>query len=292
MACNVRVCCRFRPANKIELKMKSHKIVAKVASDCKSVTIGSSKKQKTFNFDYIFPSGSNQETVFNYSGLPLIDQIMAGYNCTLFAYGQTGSGKTYSMEGILGDGGTPNEHEGLIPRMVREIFRKILEEESTQFEYTLRVSFVEIYNEKLRDLLQPNGPELKIREKQTGAKGVYIENVHAPFVASPEEVFDHLTNGHVNRSVASTRMNEHSSRSHAVFMLQLDARNTETGSSKASKLMLVDLAGSEKLRKTHATGQTLKEAQQINRSLMVLGLVINSLVEGKKHVPYRDSKLK
>ena len=113
-----------------------------------------------------------------------------------------------------------------------------------------------------------------LSEKSSGAKGVYIENVHAPFVASPEEVFDHLHNGHVNRSVASTRMNEHSSRSHAVFMLQLDARNTETGSSKASKLMLVDLAGSEKVRKTNATGQTLKEAKQINKSLMVCTLWI------------------
>eukprot|EP01083_Nonionella_stella_P123589 372429_1 len=113
MACNVRVCCRFRPANKIELKMKSHKIVAKVASDCKSVTIGSSKKQKTFNFDYIFPSGSNQETVFNYSGLPLIDQIMAGYNCTLFAYGQTGSGKTHTLIGK-----PQQDVKGILPLML------------------------------------------------------------------------------------------------------------------------------------------------------------------------------
>eukprot|EP01084_Bolivina_argentea_P227690 384573_1 len=289
---NIRVCCRFRPPNKIELKSKGHKLVAKCSSDCKSVTIGtSSRKMKTFNFDYIFPSGSNQETVFNYSGLPLIDEVMRGYNCTLFAYGQTGSGKTYSMEGIIDPSGADRINEGLIPRMVRTLFDRILDDNSANFEYTLRVSFVEIYNEKLRDLLQPNGPDLKIREKQTGAKGVYIENVFAPFVASPEEVFDHLTNGHVNRSVASTRMNEHSSRSHAIFMLQLDARNTETGSSKASKLMLVDLAGSEKVKKTQATGQTLKEAKQINKSLMVLGLVINSLVEKKKHVPYRDSKL-
>eukprot|EP00484_Ammonia_sp_Unknown_P030350 CAMPEP_0197036352 /NCGR_PEP_ID=MMETSP1384-20130603/13886_1 /TAXON_ID=29189 /ORGANISM="Ammonia sp." /LENGTH=772 /DNA_ID=CAMNT_0042466525 /DNA_START=81 /DNA_END=2399 /DNA_ORIENTATION=+ len=288
---NVRVCCRFRPVNKIETAQKGHKIVVQVASNNQGVVVGSGKKQKSFQFDYIFPPDSQQKDVFTYAAAPLVDQVLAGYNCTLFAYGQTGSGKTYSMEGKIeteGDGGV---HEGLIPRMVRAIFDRILNDDNTEFEYTLRVSFVEIYNERLRDLLQPNGAELKIREKTTGARGVYIENVHAPFVASPEEVFDHLTNGHVNRSVASTRMNEHSSRSHAVFMLQLEARNTETGSSKASKLMLVDLAGSEKVRKTNATGQTLKEAQQINKSLMVLGLVINSLVENKKHVPYRDSKL-
>lgn len=159
---NIRVCCRFRPPNKIESKSKGHKIVVKVHNDCKSVTVGSSKKQKHFNFDYIFPSGSTQETVFNYSALPLVDQVMAGYNCTLFAYGQTGSGKTYSMEGIIGDPQN-RQHEGLIPRMVRTIFDRILNEDDTEFEYTLRVSFVEIYNEKLRDLLQPNGPELKIR---------------------------------------------------------------------------------------------------------------------------------
>ena len=156
---NVRVCCRFRPVNKIEQKSKGHKIVAKVHNDCKSVTIGSSKKAKHFQMDYVFPPDCTQETVFNYSGLPLVDQVMAGYNCTLFAYGQTGSGKTYSMEGIIGD----PTNEGLIPRMVRTLFTRILSDESTEFEYTLRVSFVEIYNEKLRDLLQPNGPDLKIR---------------------------------------------------------------------------------------------------------------------------------
>ena len=159
---NIKVCCRFRPPNKIELKSKGHKIVAKVGNDCKSVQVGSGKKSKHFNFDYIFPSNSTQETVFNYSALPLVDQVMAGYNCTLFAYGQTGSGKTYTMEGVIGDPAS-NVHEGLIPRMVRTIFDRILNESSTQYEYTLRVSFVEIYNEKLRDLLQPNGPALKIR---------------------------------------------------------------------------------------------------------------------------------
>ena len=170
---NIRVCCRFRPVNKIEKAQKGHKIVAKVGSDCKSVTIGSSKRQKSFNFDYIFPSGSDQATVFNYVALPLVNEVLAGYNCTLFAYGQTGSGKTYSMEGVIKDGNDRSE-EGLIPRMVRELFDRIISEESSKFEYTLRVSFVEIYNEKLRDLLQPNGPDLKIRYK------VHIQSITNP----------------------------------------------------------------------------------------------------------------
>ena len=176
MSDNIRVCCRFRPPNKIELKSKGHKIVTKVASDCQTVTCGSGKKEKRFTLDYIFPSNSTQETVFNYSVLPMVDSVMAGYNCTLFAYGQTGSGKTYSMEGVID--GDDRTHEGLIPRMVREVFNRILntDEDSVEFEYTIRVSFVEIYNEKLKDLLNPGGKELKIRFVLRICEHVYTQN--------------------------------------------------------------------------------------------------------------------
>jgi len=227
---NIRVCCRFRPINKIEQSTGKDQLVAKVGSDCETVYIGE-KKPKQFMFDRVFPPDTEQSIVFQYAALPLVDAIFEGYNCTLFAYGQTGSGKTFSMEGVVGD----IELEGLIPRMVRTIFDRI-ESGGTQFaniEFTVRVSYVEIYNEKLRDLLNPDGEVLKIRDKQKqGDAGVYIENVHAPFVASPIEVFKYLDEGHINRSVAATRMNEYSSRSHAVFMLQLDQLNTHNQAKK------------------------------------------------------------
>jgi len=261
MSDNIKVCLRFRPVNKIEQSSgdDASKIVIKVSNDSKSVQL-LSDNTKTFTFDHVFPSDSTQEIVFQYAAAPLIDAVLAGYNCTLFAYGQTGSGKTHTMEGNIGI----EQDEGLMPRMIRLIFQKILGDTSNEFESTVRVSFIEIYNESLRDLLNPDGENLQIRDydKSTN-EGVYIENVFTPYVASPEEVFKHLSNGHAHRSVAATRMNEHSSRSHAVFILQLDQVNIATQSKRSSKLMMVDLAGSEKVRKTNTTGQILKEAQQV-----------------------------
>jgi len=282
---SIKVAVRFRPPNKLERGRSDFGRVIEILNT-KTLKINTGKKTRDFTFDYVFGENTEQTQVFQRIGVPLVSSVLDGYNCTLFAYGQTGSGKTYSMEGDLQN----DKHQGLLPRITREIFDRIQDSTDTSVEYTCRVSYIEIYNEKFKDLLNPRNTDIRVRE-QKGKDGVYMENVEQPFVASPYEVFAKLMEGQLNRSVASTRMNEHSSRSHAVFMLKITQKSIQTGSLKNSKLMMVDLAGSEKVRKTNATGQTLKEAQQINKSLMCLGLVMNCLVEGKKHIPYRDSKL-
>jgi len=286
MAGNVKVCARFRPPNKFERK-KGSKLVVKVTSDHIGVVVKDTEnshhsKGKTFSFDRVFDTDSTQEEVYKYSAYPLVEQVLKGYNVTMFAYGQTGSGKTYTMEGVP-------DSQGIIPRMVEHVFDTIMGEEMEMYQYFVRVSYVEIYNEKIRDLLEPANQDLRVREHRD--KGVYIEDASMPYVGDPEEVLQLMAQGHLNRAVTSTGMNDTSSRSHAVFMLALEQKNVETDAKKKSKLMLVDLAGSEKVRKTGATGKVMKEAQNINRSLSCLGMVINCLTTGKSHIPYRDSKL-
>ena len=248
--------CRFRPVNKVERNSggDGSKIVASVHANCKGVTVGlSGKKQKTFYFDYVFPPTSSQSTVFEHGALPLVDSVFRGYNCTLFAYGQTGSGKTFTMEGEIGD----RDLEGLIPRMVRALFDQIASDDGAGHEFSIKVSYVEIYNEQVNDLLDPTKRNLHIQGDSSDGFGVSIKNVTEAYVSEPRDVFAQLHNGYVNRSVASTNMNQDSSRSHAVFTLKLEMKKPD-GSLRKSKLMMVDLAGSEKVRKTNATGQTLK----------------------------------
>jgi len=278
----VKVCARFRPPNRIEKGKKQDKIVVFCTEDNKGiqVQVGANQK-KMFAFDRIFMPGCSQEEVYQYSGAELVDEVMNGFNITMFAYGQTGSGKTFSMEGT-------EEYPGIIPRMIDHLFDSILDFDEA-FEFLVRVTYVEIYNEKIRDLLEPVNSDCKVREHKE--KGVYIEDAAKPYVGSPEEVLMMMESGQANRAVTATGMNAESSRSHAVFMCMVEQRNTETDTKKVSKLMLVDLAGSEKVRKSAASGQTLTEAKNINRSLSCLGLVISSLTSGKGHIPYRDSKL-
>jgi len=278
------VCARYRPPNRFEKKHGS-KIVIKVTEDHIGVVVKDPEKRgkgKTFVFDRVFDIDSTQEEVYKYSADPLVEQVLKGFNVTMFAYGQTGSGKTYTMEGVP-------ESQGIIPRMVEHVFDAIMGEEMDMYQYFVRVSYVEIYNEKIRDLLEPANQDLRVREHRD--KGVYIEDASMPYVGDPEEVLQLMAQGHLNRAVTATGMNDTSSRSHAVFMLALEQKNVETDAKKKSKLMLVDLAGSEKVRKTGVVGKAMKEAQNINRSLSCLGMVISCLTTGKTHIPYRDSKL-
>merc|ERR1719193_1103218 len=156
-------------------------------------------------------------------------------------------------------------------------------------EFVVKVSYIEIYCEKIRDLLDVGNNDLKIRDSK--AQGIHIQGVTSPFVGSSDEIMGLMEDGADNRACASTRMNETSSRSHAVFIFRLIGTNKATQTKKMSKLMMVDLAGSEKTRKTQATGQRLDEAKQINKSLSTLGQVISALTTGKGHIPYRNSKL-
>src|SRR3989338_3738136 len=184
------------------------------------------------------------------------------------------------------------EHEelkGIVPRMIGAIF-DIVGAAPEDIEFLVKVSYIEIYMERIRDLLDPERDNLGVREDNE--KGVYVEGCVEVYVSQPNDVMEVLRTGAGNRVVASTRMNQDSSRSHSVFILTVMQKNLKSGSSINGKLYFVDLAGSEKVGKTGASGQTLKEAQTINKSLSALGNVINALTDGKsKHVPYRDSKL-
>jgi kinesin family member 5 len=229
---------------------------------------------------------SRQSDVFDYSIRPTVDDILNGYNGTVFAYGQTGAGKSYTMMGTDID---DDVGKGVIPRIVEQIFASIMASPSS-IEYTVRVSYMEIYMERIRDLLVPQNDNLPVHEEKN--KGVYVKGLLEVYVASVEEVLEVMRRGGSARAVSATNMNAESSRSHSIFVITVTQKNVETGSMKSGQLFLVDLAGSEKVGKTGASGQTLEEAKKINKSLSALGMVINALTDSKiSHVPYRDSKL-
>lgn len=234
----------------------------------------------------MFDTDCKQADIFNFSIKPTVDDILNGYNGTVFAYGQTGSGKSYTMMGTSID---DEEGRGVTPRIVEQIFASILSSQAN-IEYTVRVSYMEIYMERIRDLLAPQNDNLPVHEEKN--RGVYVKGLLEIYVSSVQEVFEVMRRGGNARAVAATNMNQESSRSHSIFVITITQKNVETGSAKSGQLFLVDLAGSEKVGKTGASGQTLEEAKKINKSLSALGMVINSLTDGKSsHVPYRDSKL-
>ncbi len=246
----------------------------------------SREAQGSFTFDRVFDMSCKQADIFNFSIKPTVDDILNGYNGTVFAYGQTGAGKSYSMMGTNID---DEEGKGVIPRIVEQIFTNILSS-AANIEYTVRVSYMEIYMERIRDLLAPQNDNLPVHEEKN--RGVYVKGLLEIYVSSVQEVFEVMRRGGNARAVAATNMNQESSRSHSIFVITITQKNVETGSAKSGQLFLVDLAGSEKVGKTGASGQTLEEAKKINKSLSALGMVINSLTDGKSsHIPYRDSKL-
>lgn len=190
---------------------------------------------------------------------------------------------------MLGEDLDNEEERGVIPRMVKGFFDTIADQPE-DIEFSIKVSFLEIYNEKIKDLLDPKKNNLKIHETKQG--GIYVKDMTESYVGNEDEVYAILKIGNENRSIGCTNMNKQSSRSHSVFILQVEQKNLTDFSQKTGKIYLVDLAGSERISKTGAEGQTLTEAQNINKSLAALGGVINALTDGKaSHVPYRDSKL-
>ena len=281
----IKVVARFRPQNRIEREANSEQIVSFPSQE--GLTLTSKDASSAFTFDRVFPTNTAQHDVFDYSIRGTVDDVLAGYNGTVFAYGQTGSGKTYTMMGAgeIGD----QEAKGIIPRIVEQIFHSIMSSDGS-VEFTVKVSYMEIYMEKIRDLLVPTNDNLPVHEDK--ARGVYVKGLHEFYVGSVEEVYEILERGGAARMVAATNMNQESSRSHSIFVIEVAQKNVETGSAKSGRLFLVDLAGSEKVGKTGASGQTLEEAKKINKSLTSLGMVINALSDGKSsHIPYRDSKL-
>ncbi|KAJ7285812.1 kinesin heavy chain [Mycena rebaudengoi] len=290
---NIKVVCRFRPTNAIEAR-EGGEIVATFNDDLTTVQMrsnaaGSGPEKDGFTFDRVFPMGTKQHEVFDYGVkeyVPHYTHVLDGYNGTVFAYGQTGSGKTFTMMGADIDS---DELRGIIPRITEQIFQSIVESDA-HLEYLVKVSYMEIYLEKIRDLLAPQNDNLQVHEDK--AKGVYVKNLSDYYVSSAREVYEIMRTGGNARMVSSTNMNAESSRSHSIFLISINQRNTETGAQKTGNLYLVDLAGSEKVGKTGASGQTLEEAKKINKSLSALGMVINALTDSKvKYIPYRDSKL-
>ncbi|OAL35952.1 hypothetical protein AYO20_04858 [Fonsecaea nubica] len=256
--------------------------------------------QRTFKFDKSYwsfnkadPNYAGQDNLFNDLGVPLLDNAFQGYNNCIFAYGQTGSGKSYSMMGY-------GDEAGVIPRICREMFERINGLQSDpHLTCTVEVSYLEIYNERVRDLLNP-ATKGNLRVREHPSTGPYVEDLAKLAVRSFSEIENLMDEGNKARTVAATNMNETSSRSHAVFTLTLTQKRhdaeTSMDTEKVAKISLVDLAGSERATSTGATGARLKEGAEINRSLSTLGRVIAALADlssGKKSlkVPYRDSVL-
>ncbi|XP_034442764.1 kinesin heavy chain isoform X3 [Hippoglossus hippoglossus] len=277
--CNIKVLCRFRPMNQSE-NIRGDKFIPIFQGE-DTVILGG----KTYVFDQVFPTNTTQEQVYNTCAKQIVRDVLGGYNGTIFAYGQTSSGKTHTMEGNLHN----PQGMGIIPRIAQDIFEHIFAMDEN-LEFHIKVSYFEIYLDKIRDLLDVTKTNLSVHEDKYRVP--YVKGCTERFVTSPEEVMDVIDEGKASRHVAVTNMNEHSSRSHSIFLINIKQENVETEQKLSGKLYLVDLAGSEKVSKTGAEGSVLDEAKNINKSLSALGNVISALAEGtKSHVPYRDSKM-
>eukprot|EP00117_Sycon_ciliatum_P046007 scpid28833/ scgid5520/ Kinesin heavy chain len=282
--CSVRVVCRYRPHNKIEEAQGGQQV-------CSFPSDGSvNQNGRVYQFDRVFNTSTTQTGLYCEAARPIVQDVLKGCNGTMFAYGQTSSGKTHTMEGVLGS----EELCGVIPRIVEDIFNHIqhMDPGDEMVEnFFIKVSYFEIYMEKIRDLLNTSKTNLSIHEDKN--RSPYVKDLTERYVASPQEVFEIIEEGKSNRHVAATNMNLHSSRSHSI--LSISVRQSFGGDKRTlnGKLYLVDLAGSENVGKTGASGMTFEEAKMINKSLSALGNVISALTEGKgrTHVPYRDSKL-
>jgi kinesin family member 1 len=309
---NIKVVVRVRPFNNRELErqakcivqMKGTQTVLHPPPEAEDRLRKTGKDgaggNRTFKFDKSYWSFdktdqnyAGQDNLHNDLGVPLLDNAFQGYNNCIFAYGQTGSGKSYSMMGY-------GEEAGVIPKICRDMFDRIGGLQSDpHLTCTVEVSYLEIYNERVRDLLNP-ATKGNLRVREHPSTGPYVEDLAKLAVRSFSEIENLMDEGNKARTVAATNMNETSSRSHAVFTLTLTQKrhDTETNmdTEKVAKISLVDLAGSERATSTGATGARLKEGAEINRSLSTLGRVIAALADlssGKKglKVPYRDSVL-
>ncbi len=265
-------------------------------------------EEKLFTFDNSFWSHNTrdehyatQENVYNCLGEEFLDHNFEGYHTCIFAYGQTGSGKSYTMMG------TPDQ-PGLIPRTCEDLFQRIEANESANISYSVRVSYFEVYNEHVRDLFQPKtDPPQYLKIRESPVEGPYVKDLTEIQVKNYGEILKYMRMGDSSRTVASTKMNDTSSRSHAVFTIMLKQihhdYHTDETTERLARIRLVDLAGSERPKATEATGQRLREGGNINKSLSTLGRVIAALAEPKHGrmqnkqrmnrdiVPYRDSIL-
>eukprot|EP00873_Tetraselmis_striata_P027928 jgi/Tetstr1/448192/TSEL_035483.t1 len=290
----INVICRCRPPNAQEKAARSHQTI-ETSEDSSEVTIyqniAGKQLDRTYKFDKVFGPSSGQADVYDGAISPIVNEVLEGFNCTVFAYGQTGTGKTHTMEGgdrQSVDGCDLSDVAGVIPRSIKEVFDRL---ESNALEYSVKVTFMELYNEELTDLLSVGESKLKLLE---GRAGVVVQGLEEAIVKNSTEIYSVLDRGSAKRRTAATLLNKVSSRSHSIFTITIHMKeSTPEGEEviKIGKLNLVDLAGSENISRSGAKDGRAREAGNINQSLLTLGRVINALVEHQGHVPYRDSKL-
>uniref|UniRef100_UPI00398F60DB kinesin-like protein KIF1B isoform X14 n=1 Tax=Pristiophorus japonicus TaxID=55135 RepID=UPI00398F60DB len=301
---SVKVAVRVRPFNSREIG-KDSKCIIQMQGNTTSIVNPKNPKEspKTFSFDYSYwshtsaedPSFASQCQVYNDIGKEMLQHSFEGYNVCIFAYGQTGAGKSYTMMGKQ-----DKDHQGIIPQLCEDLFEKIDDNSNSDISYSVEVSYMEIYCERVRDLLNPKTKgNLRVREHPL--LGPYVEDLSKLAVISYTDIADLMDAGNKARTVAATNMNETSSRSHAVFTIIFTQKRhdveTDLCTEKVSKISLVDLAGSERADSTGAKGMRLKEGANINKSLTTLGKVISALAEVSKKkkksdfIPYRDSVL-
>eukprot|EP01013_Petalomonas_cantuscygni_P009422 TRINITY_DN22245_c0_g1_i1.p1 TRINITY_DN22245_c0_g1~~TRINITY_DN22245_c0_g1_i1.p1 ORF type:complete len:673 (+),score=138.38 TRINITY_DN22245_c0_g1_i1:195-2213(+) len=298
----VRVAVRVRPTNRAD----GDRPEVVVQGDPKSGEVLLSTKQrdrpKSYMYDHVFTG--DQKVVYESVGRPMLEDGYLGYNTCLFAYGQTGSGKTYSIQGEVTTHGGVTPHSGILPRFTADMLelQRMREEQDPELSVKIQMSYLEIYNEKIRDLTAPRErgrepPALEIREaRENGKQKVYVDGLHKHTVTSLDRIQQLITIGNSHRQTSETNMNEMSSRSHAIvqfYVMQTYDPPSVEKPNLESTLSLVDLAGSERQSKTGAEGQRFAESRAINQSLLMLGRALNAFAEGgaSTHVPLRDSKL-
>jgi hypothetical protein len=288
----VKVCIRIRPMNNKENQENEEEIVT-CDSERGEIYLRNpedQKKQMLFTFDNVFGKNSTQQSIFDTCGKSIVESLLSGFNCTIFAYGQTGTGKTYTMDGIEG---RPDKL-GIIPRSFSQIFSTI-KNSPENVDYLVRASMYELYNEELIDSFNKSEKKEKLEIHEDPKSGFYVKNLSILNIKEEKELLELLSYGKSTRKVRATAMNDYSSRSHSIFTIIVESSEIDqsTGQThfKIGKLNLVDLAGSEKQKQTKTSDDGLKEGININLSLTTLGNVINLLVKGSPHVPYRNSKL-
>ncbi|KAM0466893.1 hypothetical protein ACHAPV_000403 [Trichoderma viride] len=296
---NINVVVRCRGRSQREVKENSAVVVNSdgVKGQMIELSMGANAlSNKTYSFDRVFSPAADQAMVFDDTVKPILEEMLAGYNCTIFAYGQTGTGKTYTMSGDMSDTlGMLSDEAGIIPRVLQQLFNK-LEVDGT--DSCVKCSFIELYNEELRDLLSTDeGAKLKIYDdaSRKGHATTLVQGMEEKHIKNAAEGIKVLQEGSLKRQVAATKCNDLSSRGHTIFTITAYVKKTNDQGAEelvsAGKLNLVDLAGSENIQRSGAENKRAVEAGLINKSLLTLGRVINALVDRSPHIPYRESKL-
>ncbi|ONK62329.1 uncharacterized protein A4U43_C07F2770 [Asparagus officinalis] len=290
----------FRPLSDEENRVNVQKVLSCNEQRKEVVVLLNKQAEKTFTFDKVFGPKALQRSIYDHAVSPIVKDVLEGFNCTVFAYGQTGTGKTYTMEGGMNSkGGELSVEAGVIPRAIHHIFDTL---EARKADYSVKVTFLELYNEEIIDLFALEDHNRYVEDKmkkpislmEDGKGGAVIRGLVEEVVYSANEIYNLLQRGSAKRRTADTILNKQSSRSHSVFSITINVKEAIIGNDeliKCGRLNLVDLAGSENISRSGARESQVREAGEVNKSLLTLGRVVTALVEHSGHIPYRDSKL-